>query len=58
MKKKKMGAPPKPPEERKSVLLPIRLTEGEKAEVDAVAGGNVSKWARAVLLRAARRRTK
>ena len=32
----------------------IRLTSAERAEVDAVAGKSVTKWARAVLLMAAR----
>jgi hypothetical protein len=56
--KKKMGAPVKPAAERKSELLPIRLTKAEKAEIDAAAAGKASTWARTVLLRAARRRTK
>jgi hypothetical protein len=54
--KPRRGAPLKPPEERKSVLLPIRLTEAEKAEIDSAADGKASTWARAVLLRAASRR--
>lgn len=54
-KKAKRGAPEKPPEERRSVLLGVRLTEAEKALVDDVAGGKASTWAREVLLRAARR---
>jgi hypothetical protein len=52
--KPKRGAPPKPPDERKGIIMPIRLTQGEKAEIDAVADGNASKWARNQLLRAAR----
>jgi hypothetical protein len=51
--KPKRGAPPKPPEKRKGVLMAIRLTAAEKAKVDAAADGNVSKWARDVLVRAA-----
>ena len=54
--KKKLGAPTKAPEERKSVLFVIRLTEAEKAAIDSAADGKASKWARAVLLRAAKRR--
>ena len=50
------GAPIKPPEERRSVLLPIRLTEAEKAAIDTAASGKASTWARDVLLRAAKRR--
>ncbi len=52
------GAPKKPPEDRRSVLLPIRLTEAEKASIDSVADGKASTWAREVLLRAARRRNR
>jgi hypothetical protein len=50
------GAPEKSPEERKTVLLGVRLTEAEKAAVDAAAGGKASTWARDVILRAAKRR--
>ena len=32
--KRERGRPEKPPEERRSVLLPIRLTEAERAEID------------------------
>ena len=53
--KKKMGAPTKPPEERKSVLMAIRFTEAEKAAIDSAADGKASTWARRVLLRAAKR---
>jgi len=48
----------KPPEKRRTELLPIRLTKTEKAMVDQAADGKVSTWAREVLLRAARRKTK
>jgi hypothetical protein len=54
--KKKMGAPVKPPEERKSVLMAIRFTEAEKAAIDSAAEGKASTWAREVLLKAARRK--
>ena len=54
----KRGAPVKPPEKRRNVLLPIRVTEAEKAELDAAADGKTSTWARDVLLRAAKRRSK
>lgn len=57
-KKVKRGAPKKPPEERKSVTLPIRLSEAEKALIDAAADGKASTWARSVLLRAAKRLSK
>ncbi len=56
--KPKRGAPPKPPEKRKGVLMAIRLTEAEKAMIDAAAGENVSKWARDALVRAAKRSRK
>jgi hypothetical protein len=52
----KRGAPTKPPEERRSVLVPIRVTEAEKAELEAAADGKLSTWARDLLLRAARRK--
>ena len=56
--KRERGRPEKPPEERKSVMVPIRLTTAEKAQIDAVADGNVSEWARGVLLKAARRKSR
>lgn len=52
------GRPPKPPEERKAAELRIRLTEAQRAELDAAAGQDTSTWARDVLLRAAKRRGK
>ncbi len=55
---KRRGAPEKPPEQRKTELLPIRLTKAEKALVDQAANGKVSAWARGILLRAARRKAK
>lgn len=54
----KRGAPEKPPELRKSVLLGVRMTEAERAEIDEAADGKASTWARDVLLRAARRRNR
>lgn len=50
-----MARPEKPPEERKENVLRIRLTDAERAELDMAAYGKTSSWARAVLLRAARR---
>lgn len=50
------GAPEKPPEQRKSVLLGVRMTAAEREEIDTASEGKASKWARDVLLRAARRR--
>lgn len=54
--KRDRGRPPKPPEERKAAELRIRLTEAQRAELDAAAGQDTSTWAREVLLRAAKRR--
>jgi uncharacterized protein (DUF1778 family) len=55
MEKKNRGAPEKPPEDRKSTLLGIRLTAAEREMVDAAADGKASTWARDVILRAAKR---
>ena len=52
---KERGRPPKAPDDRKSAELRIRLTEDERAELDAAADGHTSTWARAILLRAAKR---
>jgi hypothetical protein len=51
-----MARPEKPPRERKENVLRIRLTDDERAQLDRAAKGNVSAWARDVLLRAAKRR--
>lgn len=56
METKERGRPPKPPEERKSAELRIRLTEDERSALDHAAGENTSTWAREVLLKAAKRR--
>ena len=55
MKTKKLsrGRPPKDPSERRSAELRIRLTEDERAALDATALANdeeTSTWARAILL--------
>jgi hypothetical protein len=50
------GRPPKDPEDLKSAELRIRLTEAERAQLDAAAGDNTSTWARELLLRAAARK--
>ena len=55
---KPFGRPPKPPEERKSAELRIRLTEDERAILDDAAKGKTSTWARTLLLKAARREAK
>jgi len=57
----KRGAPPKPPEKRKSKVVQIRLTESEKADCESAAqldDKKMSDWARDTLVRAARRRLK
>ena len=52
------GRPPKPADERKAAELRIRLTEDERQELDAAAGGKTSTWARTILLRAAKRQAR
>ncbi len=53
-----MARPPKPEAERLTEHLTVRLTQDEKALVDAVADGNSSRWAREYLVPAARRAAK
>jgi len=55
---KKRGAPIKPPERRKSRIFPVRLTEEEFTLLTVAANGKVSRWARAVLIRAAKQRAR
>lgn len=50
------GRPPKAAADKMSAALHIKLTEAERAEIDAAADGEPTAWARAVLLRAARRK--
>jgi len=59
MEKTKRGAPPKPPDERKSAIAMIRLTESERANCEAAAeldGLKMAAWARKTLTSAAKRR--
>jgi hypothetical protein len=59
MGKTKRGAPPKPPEDRKSSIAMIRLTESERADCESAAeleGLKMAAWARKTLATAARRR--
>jgi len=56
MKKPRIGRPPKPAADRRVDILRIRLTKKERRMLNAAAGENVSAWARAVLLRAAKQR--
>lgn len=55
-KPKKMGRPPKAPDERMTAELRIRLTDAQRAQLDAAAGEDTSTWARDVLLRASKRK--
>ena len=50
------GRPPKPPEERKTAELRIRLTGAQREQLDAAADGDTSTWARELLLKAAKRK--
>ena len=54
--KRDRGRPPKPPDERRTAELRIRLAEDERALLDEAAGGQTSTWARELLLKAARRK--
>jgi hypothetical protein len=57
-KTRERGRPPKPPEDRKTAELRIRLTPEQRATLDAAADVDTSTWARDVLLRAAKRRSR
>lgn len=57
-KPRERGRPPKSPEERKTAELRIRLTPEQRATLDAAADADTSTWARDVLLRAAKRRSR
>jgi uncharacterized protein (DUF1778 family) len=51
--KPERGRPPKPPEERKTAELRIRLTREQREKIDAqaeVAGEESSTWARNILM--------
>jgi DNA-binding CsgD family transcriptional regulator len=50
--KSKLGRPPKPDRDRKTNTLRIRLTPEQRKCLERVAKGNVSTWARGVLLEA------
>jgi len=55
-----MGRPPLPKGAVKDVLLTIRMSPSERAEIDRAAksnGKNASEWARGLLLDASRART-
>ena len=57
-KTRERGRPPKSPEDRKTAELRIRLTPEQRTALDAVADGDTSTWARELLLRAAKRRSR
>lgn len=57
----KRGRPPKSPEERRTDDMKIPLSEAEKRQIVSAAESDDAKpvtWAREVLLRAAKRRSK
>jgi hypothetical protein len=57
----KRGRPPKKPSERKTAAMLIPMTEEERQQIQAAADADEAKpvtWAREVLLRAAKRRSK
>ena len=56
-----MGRPPKKPEDRKTAVMLIPMTDAEREQIQAAAESDDAKpvtWARDVLLRAAKRRGK
>ena len=53
-----MGRPPKPPEERQTARLEIRMTPAELESIERAADGKISTWAREVLVKAAKRAAK
>ena len=55
MKPAKMGRPPKPPDERQTERLELRMTAAELAQIEGAAKGKLATWCRETLLRAARR---
>lgn len=55
MAKKKMGRPPKKPDERQTERLEVRMTAAELALIEGAAKGKLATWARETLVRAARR---
>ena len=54
-KKKSRGRPKIPDSEKRKPAFVMRLTDDEFAQIKQKAGDNVEGWARAVLLRAAKR---
>jgi hypothetical protein len=61
MENKRMGRPPKSPEDRRTDNMKIPLSADEKALIEGAAESDDAKpvtWARDTLLRAAKRRSK
>lgn len=58
MENKRMGRPPKDPEDRQTARLEIRMTQAELDLIEAAAGEKISTWARDVLVKAAKRAVK
>ena len=52
-KSKQRGRPVLPADERRTELLILRLNKSEKEAIDSAGNGDVSKWARSLLLKAA-----
>jgi hypothetical protein len=55
----KIGRPHKAPEDKRTKMVSVPLTEAERGEVDAAAeaeGVKLAAWARGVLLRAAQKK--
>jgi hypothetical protein len=60
-KQPKMGRPPKAPEDRRTESMKLPLSSDEKEAIESAAAADETKpvtWAREVLLRAAKRRSK
>ncbi|MEO8493866.1 MAG: hypothetical protein ABI614_02265 [Planctomycetota bacterium] len=54
----KMGRPEKPPEERRTNVLRVCLTDDERDLLNEAAEGKTSTWVRDLALKAAKRRFK
>ncbi len=52
------GRPPKLPDQRLTEVIQVRTTADERAAMEKSANGNLSKWARDVLVKAANRAAK
>jgi hypothetical protein len=58
MAKETRGRPALPESEKRKPAFLLKLTDAEHELIKEAAGGKTSTWAREVLLRAAKRRTK